>query len=124
MALTVKTLSNYPQFGNALGLTNVDASAFTFTNGVSTTYTGYVAGYLDGEGRAKLFYTDGQSVALPSMVKATQVSQVDAAGNTKTGGYYITLGSWASASPDSASANSEIYLDQMGMIIAASTAYG
>lgn len=125
MALSIKLLSNYPQFGNPLGLTNVDASSFTFTNGVdSSSYTGAIAGYIDGEARAKLFYTDGQSVALPHLVKVTQVSIVDAAGTTKTGGYFITLGSWSSASPDSASANSEIFLDQMGMLIAASTNFG
>jgi hypothetical protein len=122
--LTVKYLAAYPQFGNALGLTSVNASSFTFTSGVSTTYTSYVAGYLDGEGRCKMYYTDGQSVALPQLVKVTQVSQVDSAGNTKVGGFYLTLGSWAAGSPDSASANSEVYLDQFGLILAAGTAYG
>ena len=125
MALSIKYLAAYPQFGNVLGLTSVDASSFTFTNGVdSSTYTGYIAGYVDGESRAKLFWTDGQSIALPKLVKVTQVSIVDAAGTTKTGGFYVTLGSWATGSPDSSSANSEIYLDQMGLLLAASTAYG
>lgn len=125
MALSIKFLSNYPQFGSAAGLTNVDASSFTFTNGVdNSTYTGYIAGYIDGESRAKLFYTDGSTIALPKLVKVTQVSIVDAAGTTKTGGYYISLGTWAPGSPDSASANSEIFLDQMGLLIAASTQYG
>jgi hypothetical protein len=125
MSLSIKYLSNYPQFGSTAGLTNVDASSFSFTNGVdSSSYTGYVAGYIDGESRAKLFYTDGSTIALPKLVKVTQVSIVDAAGTTKTGGYYLSLGTWAPGSPDSASANSEIYLDQLGLIIAASTAYG
>lgn len=125
MSLSIKYLSAYPQFGSAAGLTSVNASSFTFTNGVdSSTYTGYVAGYVDGESRAKLFWTDGSTIALPKLVKVTQVSQVDAAGTTKTGGYYLTLGTWASSSPDSSSANSEIYLDQLGLILAASTAYG
>lgn len=125
MALSIKYLSNYPQFGSAAGLTNIDASSFTFTNGVdNSTYTGYIAGYIDGESRAKLFYTDGSTIALPKLVKVTQVSIVDAAGTTKTGGYYISLGTWAPGSPDSASANSEIFLDQMGLLIAASTLYG
>lgn len=125
MALSIKYLSNYPQFGSAAGLTNVDASSFTFTNGVdNSTYTGYIAGYIDGESRAKLFYTDGSTIALPKLVKVTQVSIVDAAGTTKTGGYYISLGTWDKSSPDSASANSEIFLDQLGLLLAASTAYG
>lgn len=125
MALSIKYLSNYPQFGSAVGLTNVNASSFTFTNGVdSSTYTGYIAGYIDGEGRAKMYFTDGSTIPLPKLTKVTQVSQVDAAGTTKTGGFFITIGTWASASPDAASANSEIFLDQMGLLIAASTQYG
>jgi hypothetical protein len=125
MALTVANLSNYPQFGSTAGLTDVDAASFAFTSGVYTqSGTQYVAGYLDGESRAKLYYTDGSTIALPKLVKVTQVSIVDAAGNTRTGGFYITLGSWAAGSPDTPSANSEIYLDQMAIILLASTAYG
>ena len=125
MALSIKYLSSYPQFGFNGTPTSVDGSSFTFTNGVdSTSYTGYVAGYVDGEGRATLFKTDGVAVALPKLVEVKQVSIVDAAGTTKTGGYYIILGSWSSLSPDASSINSEIYVDQMGLIIAASTAYG
>lgn len=119
MALSIKYLGKYPA-----NSTQVDASTFTYTNGVdSTTYTGYIAGYLDGENRAKLFYTDATPTPLPTLTSVTQVSQVDAAGTTKTGAYYVQL-AFSPLSPDATSANSEIYLDQSGLLIAASTSTG
>jgi hypothetical protein len=120
MALSVLYLGGWPQ---AATITN--ASTFTFTNGISTTQAGsYIAGYVDGENRAKYFYTDGSTVTLPTLTQVKQVSIVDAAGNTKTGAYYVTLGGWSSTSPDSSSANSEIFLDASGLLLKASTAYG
>lgn len=120
--LTVLYLGGYPA---TPGGTVVDASSFTFTNGVSTTNAGnYIAGYMDGENRAKFFYTDGSTVALPKLVSVKQVSIVDSAGNTKTGGFYVTLGSWSSTSPDASSANSEIFLDQSGLLLQAGTSFG
>lgn len=119
MALTVLNLGQYPANG-----TSVDASSFTFTNGVSTSNAGsFIAGYMDAENRAKFFYTDGSSIALPTFVQATQVDIVDAAGNSKTGAYYIQL-SFSAASPDATSANGTIFLDQSGLLIKASTSFG
>lgn len=121
MALSVYTIAGYPAWG---GATNVDASSFTFTNGISTTHANaYIAGYMDGESRAKFFYTDGATIALPQLVQIAQVNIVDAAGSTKTGAYYVTL-SYTAASPDATSANGTIFLDEFGLLIAASTAYG
>lgn len=119
MALTVLNLGQYPADG-----TSVDASSFTYTSGLSTTNAGsYIAGYMDAENRAKFFYTDGASIPLPTLTQVTQVSIVDAAGTTKTGAYYVVV-AFNAASPDATSANSEIYLDQSGLLIKASTQYG
>jgi hypothetical protein len=41
---------------------------------------------------------------------------VDAAGNTKTGGFYVEL-AYSAGSPDATSANSQIYLDEFAMLI-------
>jgi hypothetical protein len=121
--LTVQNIGSYPAFE---GATSVD-SGLSFTNGVYTqSGTQYVAGYLDGESRAKMFYTDGAAISLPTLVKVTRVSQVDAAGTTKTGGYYVVL-SWpagSAGSPDLSSVNSQIFLDQFGILLFAGTAYG
>jgi hypothetical protein len=120
--LSVLALYGYP--GNVVSGSLVDASSFTYSSGVSTTNAGsYIAGYMDGENRAKFFYTDGSSIALPTLVSVTQVSIVDSAGNTKTGSYLVTL-SYAAGSPDATSANSEIFLDPYGLLIKAGTAYG
>ncbi len=119
MALSVLNLGPYPS-----NSTQVDASSFTYTNGVSTTNAGsYIAGYMDAENRAKFFYTDAVPTALPTLVSVTQVSIVDSAGNTKTGSYLVTL-SYSAASPDATSANSEIFLDTSGLLIKASTSTG
>ncbi len=119
MALTVLNLGQYPAEG-----TSVDASSFTYTSGVSTTNAGsYIAGYMDAENRAKFFYTDGSSIPLPTLTQVTQTSIVDAAGSTKTGAYTVTL-AYSALSPDATSANSEIFLDQSGLLIKASTQYG
>lgn len=119
MALTVLNLGQFPA-----NSTQVDASSFTYTSGVSLTNAGsFIAGYIDGENRAKLFYTDAAPTALPTLVSVTQISQVDAAGTTKTGAYLVQL-SYSAGSPDATSANSEIFLDQSGLLIKASTSTG
>lgn len=121
MALSVLNIGSYPAFG---GATQVDASPFTFTAGVSTTNAGSsIVGYIDGENRAKLFYTDGATIPLPTLVSITQVSQVDSAGTTKTGGYYLNL-SYSALSPDATSANATIFLDEFGVLLKASTQFG
>jgi hypothetical protein len=122
MALTVAYLSSYPQFGPAP--TQTYAATYTFTNGLYTqSGTQYVAGYLDGENRAKFFYTDGATIALPKLVTITQISQVDSAGTTKTGDFVVTL-SYTAGSPDATSANSQIFLDAQGLLILAAGQYG
>lgn len=121
MALSVLNISSYPAFG---GATQVDASSFTFSAGVSTTNAGsYIAGYLDNENRAKFFYTDGTSIPLPTLTQVTEVLDVDASGTTKSGGYYLTL-AYSALSPDATSANATIFVDQFTLLIKASTQYG
>src|SRR5260221_12629262 len=111
MALSVSNLSSYPSMSFGVTLTQVNAPTYTFTNGVFTAGTVFVAGYLDGENRSKLFFTDGSTIPLPKMLNIKQVSQVDAAGTTKTGFYFLTLTAWSALSPDASSINSEIFLD-------------
>ena len=114
MALSAVNVGPVPAWGAASGSNN---AGLTFTNGVYTPgSTTYVAGYLDGEARSKMFYTDGSTIAVPTLTNITQVSIVDAAGNTKTGAYYVTL-SYAAGSPDATSANSQIYLDDFAILI-------
>jgi hypothetical protein len=114
MALTVQNIGPVPAWGAASGSTN---AGLTFTSGVYTPgSTTYIAGYLDGENRSKLFYTDGSTIAVPTLTNVTQVSIVDSAGNTKTGAYYVNL-SYSAGSPDATSANSQIYLDEFAMLI-------
>jgi hypothetical protein len=120
--LTVLALYGYP--GNVVSGSLVDASSFTYSSGVSTTNAGsYIAGYMDGENRCKFFYTDGSTIALPTLTSVTEVTQVDSAGSTKVGSYLVVL-AYSSASIDATSANSEIFLDPYGLLIKAGTAYG
>jgi hypothetical protein len=114
VSLSVQNIGPVPAWGAASGSTS---AGLTFTSGVYTPgSTTYVAGYLDGENRAKLFYTDGSSIAVPTLTQINQVSIVDSAGNTKTGGFYVEL-SYAAGSPDATSANSQIFLDEFAMLI-------
>ena len=114
MALTVQNIGPVPAWGAASGHTT---AGVTFTSGVYTPgSTTYIAAYYDGESRSKVFYTDGNTIAVPTLTSITQVSQVDAAGVTKTGGYTVVL-SYASGSPDAVSANSQIFLDEFGVLI-------
>lgn len=119
--LSVTTVGKYPAEG-----TQVDAG-LSFTNGVYTPgSTTYIAGYLDGESRAKIYYTDGVAISLPQLSKITQISQVDSAGTSKTGGYNIAL-TWpaaSSGSPDLSSVSSQIFVDQYCLLIIAGTAFG
>lgn len=121
MSLSVQNIGPVPAWGPASGSTN---AGLTFSSGVYTPgSTTYVAGYLDGENRSKLFYTDGSTIAVPTLTQITEVSIVDSAGNTKTGGFYVEL-TYAAGSPDATSANGTIFLDEFGMLIESSTAYG
>jgi len=114
MALTAQNIGPVPAWGAATGNTN---AGLTFTNGVYTPgSTTYVAAYLDGESRAKVFYADGTAIGVPTLTQIQQVTQVDSAGNSKTGGYYVTL-SYQAGSPDATSANSQIFLDEFAILI-------
>lgn len=118
--LFVVNVGGFPAWG---GASNVDAG-LSFTSNVYTPgSTTYVAAYLDGESRAKVFYTDGTSISLPTLTTITRISTVDSSGTTKTGGYNVVL-SYAAGSPDATSANSQIFLDEFAILITAGTAYG
>jgi hypothetical protein len=121
MSLSVQNIGPVPAWGQASGSTS---AGLTFTSGVYVPgSTIYVAGYLDGENRSKLFFTDGSSIAVPTLTQITEVSIVDSAGNTKTGGFYVEL-TYAAGSPDATSANGTIFLDEFALLIESSTAYG
>jgi hypothetical protein len=119
--LTVQNIGQYPANGSSVD-SGLSFSSNVYTPGSTT----YLAGYLDGESRARLFYTDGSAISLPQLAKITRNSIVDSAGTTKTGSYTVTL-TWPAASagsPDLSSIGSEIFLDFQGMLIIAGTAFG
>ena len=120
MSLTVTNIGEFPAFGGSTGkISGVSFSSNVYTPGSTT----YVAAYLDGENRAKFFYTDGATIALPTLTTITQISQVDAAGNTKTGSFVVVL-AYTAGSQDATSANSEIFLDEFGILITSTSQYG
>lgn len=89
----------------------------------------FVAAYFDGEQRAKSYFAPG-SVALPfvtngfpSTVKVTQTSIIDAAGNTKTGGFLVQI---QPATADTTNSNSPqtVYVDQNAVFLIATTNNG
>lgn len=100
-------------------------------NFVSAGVTQYVAGFLDGEQRSRIFYTDGSIIALPTMKYLQQFQYSDvgllgtnpSGGANKAGGFRIAL-TPASANLIDATSPMTFYLDQNAMLIFASTAYG
>lgn len=89
----------------------------------------YVAGYLDGTQRAKLFINSsgtplsGIANSLPSTLSVTETTQVDAAGNTKSGGYKVAITVNALDTVD-ASSPQTVYVDTDAYFIVGSTSNG
>lgn len=94
---------------------NLSAGASSFTNPISSLTTSqYIAGFLDGSTRARLF---DASVALPQPAVAP-VQLTDPQGNS-TGGYYLQL-TYASGSLDAGSP-AQFLLDQYAIVLVAAT---
>lgn len=97
----------------------------------SLTNTGgqFVAGYLDGEQRAKLFINsagtpaNGIASSLPSTVSTTQITQVDAAGSSKVGGWKVVINP-AAVDTTNFSSPQTVFVDQSAWFLIASTANG
>lgn len=120
MALSVATLNGFP--GNVPSGSQTDAATFTFTSGVYTPgATTYVAGFLDGEMRAKLFAGGGTGgVGLPTLTSITQVT--DPAGGNQVGQLVVRVNPQA-GSPDVLSWQT-FRLDPSALLIIASTSAG
>lgn len=152
MTLTVGNLNVYP-FGQSTvidnenvgaGLTNyaltahtdiayISAYPATGSGGSFGVYTPsgsiYCAGFLDGEQRSRLFYTDGSTIALPTIksISQTTYSDVGEIGvgtqAIKGGGFKLVL-TPASNNLIDATSPMTFYLDGYAILIVASTQYG
>lgn len=106
-----------------MAISIVAASALTAGGGQ------FVAAYFDQENRARSYFAPG-SVTLPfvtngfpSTVSVTQVSQVDSAGTTKTGGFKVVI---IPATADTQNSNSPqtVFVDQNAVFLIAATNNG
>lgn len=143
MALSVMNLNVYPYGGAAVvdneggSVANYALSAHTSagtlaafptvgSGGTAGVFTPagnvFVAGFLDGEQRARLFYTDGSSVALPTIKFIAQTQYTDSVG-LKGGGFKVALTPSAANLVDATSPMT-FYLDGFAMLIIASTQFG
>lgn len=97
----------------------------------SLTGTGgqFVAGYLDGEQRAKLFINssgtplNGIANSLPATVSTSQITQIDSAGNSKVGGWKVVIQPNALDTTNYSSPQT-VFVDQDGWFLVASTSNG
>lgn len=97
----------------------------------SLTSTGgqFVAGYLDGEQRAKLFINasgtplNGIANSLPVTVSTSQITQIDSAGNSKVGGWKVAINT-AAVDTTNFSSPQTVFVDQDGWFLIASTNNG
>lgn len=125
-------LANYALTGNnnagyisAYPATGSGGTVGVFTPASAT----YVAGFLDGEQRCRLFYTDGTAIGLPSLKYIAQTltsdaGQVGLSGTgTKGGGFKVVLTANSSNLIDATSPMT-FYLDGFAMLITAGTQYG
>lgn len=140
MALTVSPLSNFPNTsgsstvvsaGNGLPAGNSSLGVATYSGLALATpnyfpnSTQFIAGYVDGTEHARLFEPSnaaGNVYNLPTLTEITQIFIVDAAGNTKGGGFRVIL-TPGSGSPDQSSPET-VFLDQDAVLILASTGAG
>lgn len=105
-----------------MALSIVLASALTTTGGQ------FIAAYVDGEERGHTFLgpnavTPAIANSLPVTVSVAQTSIVDAAGNTKTGGFQVNINPNVLDTVNSSSPQS-IYVDTSAVFIVASTNNG
>ena len=106
-----------------MSLSLVAAASLTNTGGQN------VAGYLDGEQRAKLFINssgtplNGIANSLPVTVSTTQITQIDSAGNSKVGGWKVVILPNALDTTNYSSPQT-VFVDQDGWFLIASTSNG
>lgn len=143
MALSVMNLNVYPYGGAAVvdneggGVANYALSAHTSaatlvafptvgSGGTAGVFTPagnvFIAGYLDSDQKSRLFYTDGNAVALPTLKFIAQTQYTDSAG-LKGGGFKVALTPSANNLVDATSPMT-FYLSGFAMLIVASTQYG
>jgi hypothetical protein len=128
MALSVGPLAGFPaatSIYQATPGTPVDAAYHTFTNGVYTVSgTVYVAGYVDGEERGRMFLATNvaPTVGLPTLTSVTQLTAVDNVGVTQYGGYKVSMSPGANSPDYSSTIN--LFLDENAVLIIASTQFG
>lgn len=152
VGLTIGNLNVYPynqgtvvdNENSGAGLTNYSLTAHTDaayisaypatgSGGTVGVYTPagsiYIAGFLDGQEKSRLFYTDGSTVALPTLKSVSQTlvsdaGQVGLSGTgTKGGGFKVVL-TPASNNLIDATSPMTFYLDGYAMLIVAATQYG
>lgn len=106
-----------------MSLSLVAAASLTSSGGQN------VAGYLDGEQRAKLFINSsgtplsGIANSLPTTISTTQITQIDSAGNSKTGGWKVVIQS-AAVDTVNYSSPQTIFVDPDAWFLIASTSNG
>lgn len=145
MALSVTALNVYPYGGVAVvvnenansSLGSYALSAHTSAGALAafpTTGSGgtagvwtagstvYCAGYIDGDQKSRLFYTDGSTVNLPTIKYIAQTQYTDSVG-VKGGGFKVALTPSANNLVDATSPMT-FYLDGYAMLIIASTSVG
>lgn len=125
--------TNYPAttlYGGSPGFTAVNGgfvgqgTTLVNTSGFASTW---VAGFFDGENRAKMFYTDGSTIALPTPVTVILNLYWNGAFGVATPKYQFgpvkLQVTFATGSTDAASPATYV-LDENALVILASTAYG
>ena len=143
MSLSVMNLNVYPYGGAAVvdneggGVSNYALSAHTSaatlaafptvgSGGTAGVFTPsgnvFVAGYMDSDQKSRLFYTDGNSVALPTIKFIAQTQYTDSTG-LKGGGFKVALTPSAANLVDATSPMT-FYLSGYAFLIIASTQFG
>ena len=120
-------------YGGSLGLTALGGTALTTYKGnfqqlVNTTSTAInLVGFQDGEQRAKLFYTDGSTIALPTVATVILDLYWNGAFGVAIPSYEFgtvkLIVTYATGSTDAASP-SQFTLDQNTLLLVAGSAYG
>lgn len=83
--------------------------------------TFWIAGWMDCSGKSHQYYTDGSSVALPTLVSITQIQYTDTA--IRGGGFRIKL-AYASNNYVDSQSPPTVLLDEYAWLVVAGTQYG
>ena len=106
--------------------TQTTFSNYNVTATLSPPANTYVVGFLDGELRSKLFYTDGSTIALPTLVSLAYLEYWNGAFGVSTPayqvGWFVITVKYATGSPDAASP-AVFRVDQNAMLIYTTSSY-